>query len=253
MLDTVRNRVSYRISNYRDKIAFHWDLWRFCKNKKINMKKWGGEHKRDYIPKIIHYCWFGRGKYSSLIEQCMASWQRFLPAYEFVLWNEDNFPIEQYPFAAEAYEKKKYAFVSDVARLHALYEHGGIYLDTDIEVLKSFDSFLQHGAFSGFETYGDPTSPLQSGVMGAKSRHPWIALLLSWYEGKHFDGYATYVPNTRIITKITKCCYPVQLTGEQLVVNGDVHLYPAVYFCPGAHVSEQSCCIHHFVGSWIKS
>lgn len=251
MLDALKKKISYRLTDYNDKISFYRDLYRFCR--KIKHEKREEKRTNELTPKTIHYCWFGRGKYSRLIEQCMESWQKFLPTYEFVLWNEDTFPMEQYPFAVEAYEKKKYAFVSDVARLHALYEQGGIYLDTDIEVLKPFDDLLVHDAFTGFETYGDRTSPLQSGVMGAKPQHPWIAVLLAWYEGKHFDGYTTYMPNTRIITKIVKHGYHAKLDGRQTVLDGNVHIYPAEYFCPGEHVSDRSYCIHHFVGSWLKS
>lgn len=134
MLDTLKDKMAYRLTDYRDKIQFYIDLYSYCSN--IKLTDWQSQCPPVAIPKVIHYCWFGCGEYSSLIKKCMATWERVLPDYEFVLWNEDNFPIEKYPFAQEAYDKKKYAFTSDVARLAALYEHGGIYLDTDIEMLK---------------------------------------------------------------------------------------------------------------------
>lgn len=235
-----------------EKIRFYIDLYSFCQKRKkakcTEMEQFAAER----IPKIIHYCWFGRGKYSPLIEKCMKSWQDILPEYEFVLWNEENFPFEQYPFAQEAYDKKKYAFVSDVARLHALYEVGGIYLDTDVEMLKPLDAFLSHGAFSSYESFAGISKRIPTGLMGAKRKHPWIELLLSWYEGKHFSGYHVFTPNTRLISKITQCCYGIQLDGKPFVLKDDVHIYASEYFCPEREVSKYSCCIHHFSGSWAN-
>ena len=103
------------------------------------------------IPKVIHYCWFGRGQMPELALKCIESWKKFLPDYEIKEWNEDNFDLDSYPYTREAYDKRKYAFVTDVVRLHALYNEGGIYMDTDVEVLKPLYSFLHHTAFSGFE------------------------------------------------------------------------------------------------------
>lgn len=233
-----------------EKIKFHIDLYRFCQKqrKKLGEKKY--TIGTAMIPKIAHYCWFGKGKYSPLIEKCMDSWKKVLPEYEFVLWNEENFPFDDYPFAREAYEAKKYAFVSDVARLHALYTQGGIYLDTDVEMLKPLDEFLRHGAFSSYESFGGMSTRIPTGLMGAQMRHPWIELLLEWYEGKHFDGYHLFTPNTRLISKITERCYDVKLDSKPFVLDDDVHIYASEYFCPGKEITEHSYCIHHFSGSW---
>ena len=103
------------------------------------------------IPKKIHYCWFGRSKMPELALKCIASWKKYLPDYEIKEWNEDNFDLELYPYVREAYNNRKFAFVTDVVRLYALYTEGGIYMDTDVEVLKPLDCFLNHQAFSGFE------------------------------------------------------------------------------------------------------
>ncbi|MDD6061365.1 MAG: glycosyltransferase, partial [Oscillospiraceae bacterium] len=103
------------------------------------------------IPKTIHYCWFGRGEKPKLVQKCMASWQKNLPGYTFVEWNEDNFDVNQNLFVQQAYAHRNFAFVSDYARAQALYNEGGIYLDTDVEVLKSFDAFLENRFFAGFE------------------------------------------------------------------------------------------------------
>ena len=101
------------------------------------------------IPKKIHYCWFGRGQMPELAIKCLASWKKNLPDYEVIEWNEDNFDINSNRYVKEAYESKKYAFVTDYVRLYVLYNHGGIYMDTDVEVLKPLDVFLVNRAFTG--------------------------------------------------------------------------------------------------------
>ena len=103
------------------------------------------------IPKIIHYCWFGRNPLPESAQKCIASWRKFFPDYEIVEWNEDNFDVRSIPYTAQAYDAKKYAFVSDYARFKILYEHGGIYFDTDVEVIRPFDDILARGAFMGYE------------------------------------------------------------------------------------------------------
>ena len=96
------------------------------------------------IPKVIHYCWFGRGELPPLAKKCLDSWKKYCPDYEIKEWNEDNFDLDSYPYVREAYDKRKFAFVTDVVRLYALYHEGGIYMDTDVEVLKPLDRFLSH-------------------------------------------------------------------------------------------------------------
>ena len=107
------------------------------------------------IPKIIHYCWFGRGPLPELAQKCIASWKKYLPDYEIKEWNEDNFDVNIIPYTAEAYKAKKYAFVSDYARFWILYKFGGIYFDTDVEVIRPIDDIVERGNFMGFET--DPS------------------------------------------------------------------------------------------------
>ena len=102
------------------------------------------------IPKIIHYCWFGRGEMPKLIKKCIKSWKKFCPDYKIMLWNEDSFDINSTIWTKQAYEAKKYAFVADYVRLYALYNHGGIYLDTDQQLIKKIDCFTEHKAFMGF-------------------------------------------------------------------------------------------------------
>lgn len=104
------------------------------------------------IPKIIHYCWFGRGAKPKLAQKCIASWKKYCPDYEIIEWNEDNFDIHMNGYTRMCYEQKKYAFLSDYVRLLVVAEHGGIYFDTDVELLRPIDALLEHEAFFGFET-----------------------------------------------------------------------------------------------------
>ena len=103
------------------------------------------------IPKIIHYCWFGRNPLPELAQKCIASWRKYLPDYEIKEWNEDNFDVNMIPYTAEAYKAKKYAFVSDYARFWILYKYGGLYFDTDVEVIKPMDDIIARGPFMGCE------------------------------------------------------------------------------------------------------
>lgn len=116
------------------------------------------------IPKVVHYCWFGRGPKNELATKCIESWKKFLPDYEIKEWNEDNFDVNLYPYAKEALENRKFAFVTDVVRLYALYTEGGVYMDTDVEVLKTYNPFLHHKMFSGFETNNN----VPTGMMAAE-------------------------------------------------------------------------------------
>ena len=103
------------------------------------------------IPKTIHYCWFGHGEMPQLAKDCIASWHRFMPDWNYKLWNEDNFDVNSTPYTKEAYEARKFAFVTDYVRLYALYTEGGVYMDTDVEALKPYDDLLNLTAFTGYE------------------------------------------------------------------------------------------------------
>lgn len=205
------------------------------------------------IPKIIHYCWFGRGEKPTLALKCIESWHKFLPNYEFKEWNEDNFDINQNQYVREAYEARKFAFVTDYVRLYALYNEGGIYLDTDVEVLGNFDKFLNHHAFSGFET--DNFVP--TGMMAAEKHSVWAKELLDDYSNRKFikeDGSYDLLANTKTITKymLTK---GIVLNNTYQDFPGLCTMYPSDYFCPKDHrtgrinLTSNSVCIHHFAGS----
>ncbi|MEH7129315.1 glycosyltransferase [Neobacillus drentensis] len=204
------------------------------------------------IPKVIHYCWFGKGALSPLIKKCISSWKIFCPDYEIIEWNETNFDINICDWTSEAYDKKKYAFVSDYARLFILYNYGGIYLDTDIELTKNIDGFLVKEAFSGFENDVE----VQTGIIGSVSGNTVIKQFLDSYNGCHFineDGTIKNIPNTQIITKILQD-YGLKLNNEFQDLNG-FYIYPKTFFCPidadgNRNFSKDTYCVHHFTSTW---
>lgn len=208
------------------------------------------------IPKIIHYCWFGRGEMPALAIKCLASWKRYLPEYEVLCWNEDNFDLSLYPYAEEAYRERKFAFVTDVCRLYALKHYGGIYMDTDVEMLKPLeDEILENTAFSGFED----NNFLPTGLMGSVKEGAWVTDLLNWYNGKSFyqeDGSLDITPNTHIITQIAQE-KRMLINNEFQHIDGYCTIYPSDYFCPKSwktgsiNLTSNTYCIHHFAGSWV--
>ena len=206
------------------------------------------------IPKIIHYCWFGGNPMPKDSLNNIESCKKYNPDYKVIIWNENNFDITANKYMKEAYDNKKYAFVTDYVRLKVLYDYGGIYMDTDVEVLKSFDSLLDHHAFSGFEGF----DRIQTGTMGAEPGNRWIELLLHDYDEKEFilpDGSFDLTTNVSQITNTTKKKYPIVLnnTFQEL---GDFTIYPFDYFCAKdlddgvIKATENTITIHHFNGSW---
>jgi len=207
------------------------------------------------IPKKIHYCWFGRGTLPPLAVRCLESWKKFLPEYELCRWDEDSFDILQNQYVAEAYAHKKYAFVSDYVRLWALKKFGGIYMDTDVEVLKNLDDFLAFPAFTGFES---ATSPV-TGIIGSERGGAWVSALLKDYEKRHFvraDGSLDLTTNTQTISDYTVRVLGVRPDGSRQVVPRVVAVFPVDYFCPNdpatgrTRLTKNSVCIHHFSSSW---
>ncbi len=204
------------------------------------------------IKKTIHYCWFGRNPKSTLIEKCIVSWKKYLPEYQIIEWNEDNFDINENQYVKEAYEAKKWAFVSDYVRLWALREHGGIYLDTDVEVFRNFDAFLEHRFFTGFEKYGNAISPITA-IMGAEAKHPLLDHLLDEYQESRFinpDGSHNTTTNTSTITKLLIKTYGVDAKNDSYQqLADDIHIYPSHYFCIEEE-GKTTYSIHHFAASW---
>ncbi|WP_316770594.1 glycosyltransferase family 32 protein [Pedobacter frigiditerrae] len=209
------------------------------------------------IPKIIHYCWFGRGEMPELVLKCLESWKKYLPNYEIIVWNEDNFDLDSYTFAAEAYKERKFAFVADVCRLYALKTMGGIYLDTDVEFVKPFDDeILQNKAFTGFED----NLLLSSAIMGSEPNGKWINDLLPHYVDRSFyleNGDFDTNPNTEIITAFMRDKKSVVINNTLKKLEDYCTIYPSDYFCPKSwktlkiKKTANTYCIHHFAGSWI--
>ncbi len=206
------------------------------------------------IPKIIHYCWFGRGQKPELAIKCIESWKKYLPEYEIKEWNEDNFNLDYCPYVREAYECKKFAFVTDVVRLYALYNEGGIYMDTDVEVLKPLDSLLQYEAVSGFET----KTRIPTGLMACREGHTLFGELLHEYDNIHFVDENGNMDTTTNVTRITNTCNKYGFVpNNQLQTICGFTLLPSDYLCPKSNIdgqiylTENSLAIHHFSGSWL--
>lgn len=205
------------------------------------------------IPKVVHYCWFGRGEMPPLAVKCIESWRKFLPDYEIKEWNEDNFDITQNQYVREAYEARKFAFVTDYVRLYALYHEGGVYMDADVEAIGNFDKFLHHHAFSGFEN----DNYVPTGMMAAEKGSIWAKELLDEYDHRTFikeDGSYDLLANTKTITRymLTK---GIVLNNTYQDFPGLCTMYPSEYFCPKDHktgriyITKNTVCIHHFAGS----
>ncbi len=207
------------------------------------------------IPKKIHYCWFGGNPLPELAQKCIESWKKYCPDYEIIEWNEANFDVRCNQYCSEAYDAKKWAFVSDVARLYALVTEGGIYMDTDVEVTKPLDEFLELEAFSGFESY----DRILTGIMAATKGQKMFTELLEDYEGDSFfneDGTPNLSTN---VERITKNClkHGLVLNNTKQTVNGFT-LFPNDYFCPkdcvtkALNITENTHTIHYFDGSWLS-
>lgn len=210
----------------------------------------------DKIPKVIHYCWFGRNPLPPLAKRCIASWKKYCPDYKIIEWNEDNFDLKCNQYVYEAYQAKKWAFVSDYARLYVLKEYGGIYMDTDVELLNGIDIFLKHAAFSGFENHNS----IPTGIMGAEKDNSWIKMLLEYYTDRHFvkeDGSYDLTTNLVTITNLTKEAYDIELNNTLQITYDGIAFYPNEYFCPKDYetgkitVTENTFCIHHYDASWV--
>lgn len=204
------------------------------------------------IPKIIHYCWFGGNPKPQLVLDCIESWKRFCPDYEIREWNEESFDINSVQYVKEAYEAKKWAFVSDYVRLYALVTCGGIYVDSDVQILRPIDRFLCEEAFTGFEVKDSPVTA----IMGCAKGQPLFNELLSEYTCKSFykNGEMDLSTNTVAITK-TFVKKGIKLNGKKQKICGCT-IYPEIVFCPNNfrrifyRYSKKSYTVHHFMGSW---
>ncbi|WP_103752008.1 glycosyltransferase family 32 protein [Lactobacillus panisapium] len=200
------------------------------------------------IPKIIHYAWVGGNPKPKNIKRCMKTWQKHLQDYQIIEWNEDNFDIHENKYVEQAYKAKKWAFVSDYIRAKAVYEMGGIYLDTDVLVLDNLESLLNNRAFVGFE---NPANPFTA-VFGAEKHHPLLKDMLAYYDDRNFsfdhnDQLAGV--NTVSVSDILKTKYQAQPNNKEQVLSSGIHVYPDGILC---NPSPKSKTIHVFTGTWME-
>uniref|UniRef100_UPI004048B44B glycosyltransferase family 32 protein n=1 Tax=Mariniflexile sp. TaxID=1979402 RepID=UPI004048B44B len=216
------------------------------------------------IPKIIHYCWLSGNEYPPLAKKCIDTWKKLLPDYEFILWDTNRFDIDNNIWVKQAFESKKYAFAADYIRLYAVYNYGGIYLDTDIEVLKSFNDLLKRPYFAGAE--GDGI--IEAGVFGAEKNSPWVKQCLDYYTNKEFikpDGtFDTWTLPRIMMAQISKIrkfneILPKDVAPSVQSQGSDtMYMFPKDFFCAKNHgtgvieKTNNTYCIHHFAMSWIS-
>lgn len=222
-----------------------------------------------YIPKVIHMIWFGGKPFNIAIQKCVDSWKKWCPDYEIKIWNEETFDINTNAFVKEAYEAKKWAFVSDYVRLYALYNEGGVYLDSDVEVVKNFDCLLEdEHVVTGYSS----KQWIPAGFMASEKGNCWIRALLDYYTDRHFvleDGKMDMKVNNEIISTISKEKFGFR-SGDLSIEYGNVRLYPRVYFHPYKKQvieftedtlnnikryfnidEDKTYCIHYSMGSWV--
>lgn len=205
------------------------------------------------IPKVIHYCWFGGAKYPAVVKKCLNSWKKYCPDYQIKRWDESNYDISKNLYVQQAYQAKKWAFVTDFARLDIVYQEGGIYLDTDVELLRSLDPLLSLEGFVAADEYG-----INTGVgFGAIKHHPTIQKMLDLYKGKLFvtAGGLDLTPCTQLNTKIFKD--QGYVPGKSQITEIDkITIFPSQYFSPiqGAtsqlHITPNTYAIHYSSLSW---
>lgn len=225
------------------------------------------------IPKKIHFCWLSGEEFPPLIENCIETWHKVLPDYEIILWDTKRFDINSVKWVKQAYEEKKYAFAADYIRVYALFTEGGIYLDSDVEMLKSFDPLLRYKSFLGFEA---STNGVEAAIMGAEQGTEWCKKAMEFYESQDFSmadvrkkGFLA--PN--IIGQALQRTFPditIEPKEKEVEINnGELLLCPADYFSPIKYDIEKSYstnkrnsekykksprtyCIHRFNGGWTK-
>lgn len=201
------------------------------------------------IRKKIHYVWVGGKDKPRDIKKCMKTWRKHLKDYEIIEWNEDNFDINANKFCKEAYDAKKWAYVSDYIRAHVIYHHGGIYLDTDVLVLDNFDKFLNHRCFVGYE---NPSYPFTA-VFGAEINHPFVKKILDYYDGIPFEyniNDEMEKVNTKIVSDILINDYQCKLGNVYQELADGIVVYPDNILC---NPSKDSVSIHVFTGTWIEA
>ena len=215
------------------------------------------------IPHIIHYCWFGGNPFPELEQRCLASWHQFMPKWEYKWWNEDTFDISSAPlYVRQAYEARKFAFVSDYVRLWALEKFGGLYMDVDFMVYRPYDELMsKYAAFAGYE--GSKRNPVMQGVIASEPRGAWVRDMLSTYDTRPFikqDGLLDMYPNTQYFTdRLIEQGFQNDGVEKDVFVNDTffLHVYPVYYFCPVLTTGEdvrtpETFCEHVGESSWAE-
>ena len=197
------------------------------------------------IPKIIHYVWVGNNPKPKDIKKCMKTWKKHLKDYKIIEWNESNFDISSHPFVKKAYEAKKWAYVSDYIRMYAIYNYGGIYLDTDVLVLENFDKFLNNKVFVGFERENYPFTA----VFGAEKKNKFIKKLLDYYD--NLDAYNFDIENNNTITvsNILINEYGCSKENKEQLLKDGIKVYKDDILC---NPSKNSTTVHIFTGTWLE-
>jgi mannosyltransferase OCH1-like enzyme len=208
------------------------------------------------IPKIIHYCWFGTNKLPETAKKCIESWKKYFSDYEIKEWNESNYEVNKIIFTKEAYEVKKYAFVTDYARFDILYNYGGIYFDTDVEVIKSFADILLNKAFMGFERRGHVASGLG---FGAEPNNAIFLKVLNYYRKQHFILRNNAYNTKTVVSIVSEILKEYGLKNEDIIQDvAGIRIYPEEYFSPKSFITgittitAKTHSIHHFEGSWVS-
>ena len=211
------------------------------------------------IPKIIHYCWLSNDPFPRDLQKYMESWKKYLPDYEFWHWDLKRFNIDTSIWVKEAFETKKYAFAADYIRCYALYNYGGIYLDMDVEVLKSFNDLL-HLPYFLCQEQG---APIEAAIMGAEKHNKLFEKMVKYYENKHFvqkDGSFDTLTLPRIMENVIQSNFKINQIAsiKQFGISpNQINILPADWFSPKSYKTGKICLtkntytIHHFAGSWI--
>lgn len=207
------------------------------------------------LPKVIHYCWFGGKPLPKPAVRCIRSWEKYLPEYEIIEWNEKNFDVNSVPYVAEAYRCGKYAFVSDYVRFWVLYKYGGLYFDVDVEMIAKIDDIIGRGNFMGYE-HGMSIAPGLG--LGLEPGMPFVRQLLDEYERNHFLVDGRMMMSRTVVNVVTELLMPkgVRSVDDGIDRIGDIYIYYPEYFSPLDHrsdvlmITENTRSIHHYDASW---
>lgn len=213
------------------------------------------------IPKIIHYCWFGRNPLPKSAIKCIESWRKFFPDYEIKEWNEDNFDVNSIPYTAEAYQARKYAFVSDYARFWILYHYGGIYFDTDVEVIKPMDDIIEKGPFMGIEVECNQQQlhPMVAPGLGiaVEAGHIVYKKMIDYYSSVHFMGENGMLNHETVVPRTTRVLVEMGLQPHNdLQQVAGIWIYPMDFFNPlesltgRLNKTDRTRSIHWYMASW---